>query len=59
MARRSPVGAKDSFPLVSCHRNWKVELFFRWIKQHLRIKAFNHRRQGRSSSGLTEETIST
>jgi IS4 transposase len=22
------------------HRRWHVELFFKWIKQHLRIKAF-------------------
>ena len=22
------------------HRRWRVELFFKWIKQHLRIKAF-------------------
>ena len=22
------------------HNRWKVELFFKWIKQHLRIKAF-------------------
>jgi len=22
------------------HRRWQIELFFRWIKQHLRIKAF-------------------
>jgi len=22
------------------HRRWQVELFFKWIKQHLRIKAF-------------------
>jgi IS4 transposase len=24
--------------LYHCH--WRIELFFRWIKQHLRIKAF-------------------
>ena len=23
-----------------CSDNWKVELFFKWIKQHLRIKHF-------------------
>ena len=28
----------DHRPLVQCR--WQVELFFKWIKQHLRIKAF-------------------
>lgn len=23
------------------HSRWKIELFFRWVKQHLRIKAFH------------------
>jgi len=22
------------------HERWKIELFFKWVKQHLRIKAF-------------------
>jgi IS4 transposase len=22
------------------HKRWQIELFFKWIKQHLRIKAF-------------------
>ncbi len=29
---------------------WQVELFFKWIKQHLRIKAFN---------GTTENVVKT
>jgi len=25
---------------VLCHQRWQLELFFKWIKQHLRIKTF-------------------
>ena len=32
------------------HRRWQVELFFRWIKQHLRIKAF---------FGISENAVKT
>ena len=37
--------ARDSYrTLISgdhyCPNAWQVELFFKWIKQHLRIKAF-------------------
>ncbi len=32
------IAALDVAQLYKCR--WKVELFFRWIKQHLRIKAF-------------------
>jgi len=32
------------------HRRWQVELFFKWIKQHLRIKAFY---------GTTENAVKT
>ena len=31
---------------------WKVELFFKWIKQHLRIKAFYNQRKCREDSNL-------
>ena len=31
----------DSLTIVELYRErWKIELFFKWIKQHLRIKAF-------------------
>jgi len=32
----SPLGIPSSVP----EQRWQVELFFKWIKQHLRIKAF-------------------
>jgi len=32
------------------HRRWQVELFFRWIKQHLRIKSF---------FGISENAVKT
>ncbi len=32
-----PAGADHS---VLYRRRWQIELFFKWIKQHLRIKAF-------------------
>jgi len=32
------------------HRRWRVELFFKWIKQHLRLKAFY---------GLSENAVKT
>jgi hypothetical protein len=37
------VQVSDRFPTVSnyeMHPRWDIELFFKWIKQHLRIKAF-------------------
>ena len=31
----------DGFVIAELYRSrWKIELFFKWIKQHLRIKAF-------------------
>lgn len=31
----------DPFEVASLYKNrWKIELFFKWIKQHLKIKAF-------------------
>jgi IS4 transposase len=31
----------DSLTIAELYRErWKIELFFKWIKQHLRIKAF-------------------
>jgi hypothetical protein len=34
-----------------CRQRWQVELFFQWIKQHLRIKTFfwNHRERGQGA----------
>ena len=33
--RWAPLGGR-----VACRARWHVELFFKWIKQHLRIKSF-------------------
>jgi len=44
---------------------WQVELFFRWIKQHLRIKAFygtsdlRHRHFRRSEFGIATAAPNT
>ena len=27
-------------PVGACNHRWKIELFFKWIKQHLKIKSF-------------------
>lgn len=42
LARRSITGSADfSLTIALLYKyRWKVELFFKWIKQHLKIKSF-------------------
>jgi len=43
----------DKIAQIYKHR-WKVELFFRWIKQHLRLRCF----YGRSKNGVAIQVLS-
>ena len=40
ITQKQPTSQTVYYAIKQYHCRWRIELFFKWIKQHLRIKAF-------------------